>query len=389
MDLKYETYIKDTAYGGCGVGTMPDGRVVFIPHTVEGDTVSYRVAEDKKNFTYGELAEVITASDKRGERYCPHLGICGGCTFGHIAAEHQTEIKKNFVLGQLKRAGIAHPEPEVLSADFREFRNRATFRIRDGKIGFFKFKSNDFLPVNDCPVIKRSIVEKAQALASKISGSHTLYVTENEEGMALGKTYASVNGLCGFSGLETEDGVSGLKTIPFATKYGTFHAGFSTFLQGNRYLSGYLQDFVYENSAGKNALELYCGSGFLTLALAMKCERVTAAEIAKESIALARRAELKNVNWMAVSSETLIGRLREKYDMVVVDPPRTGLDKSVTDFIKNSGAKKVVYISCSPDTLARDIKRLSEKYRVAKLTVADMFPGSYHVESAVLLKLYN
>ncbi|MGE4267510.1 MAG: class I SAM-dependent RNA methyltransferase [Deferribacterales bacterium] len=385
--MKYETYIKDTAYGGYGVGTMPDGRVVFIPHTVEGDTVSYRVAEDKKNFTYGELVEVIAASDKRGESYCPHLGVCGGCTFGHIASAHQIDIKKNFVLGQLKRAGIAYPEPSVLSADLKEFRNRATFRIRNGQIGFFKFKSNDFLPVDDCPLIKKSIVEKAKSLASTIKGSHTLYITENEEGMALGSTDASVSGLCGFSGLETATGVHGLKTVPFDTEYGTFHAGFGTFLQGNRYLSGRLQDFVHENSGGKNALELYCGAGFLTLALAKRCEKVTAAEISRESIALAKRSELKNVNWVAVSSESLMGRLRDAYDMIVVDPPRTGLDKKVTDYIKTSGAERVIYISCSPDTLARDIKRLSEKYRVAKLTVADMFPGSYHVESAVLLEL--
>jgi len=384
--LTNETYIKDTAYGGYGVGTMPDGRIVFIPHTVEGDTVCYTVTEDKKNFTYGAMTELIKPSEKRGISYCQHLGVCGGCTFGHIAQEHQTEIKKNFVLGQLKRAGITHPEPEIISADFREFRNRATFRIRNGNVGFYKFKSNDFLPVADCPVIKKSIVEKAKALASVMNGSCALYITENEEGMALGSIDAPFKGLCGFSGLETADGIHGVKTVPFESKYGVFHAGFGTFIQGNRYLSGRLQDFVYENSEGTNALELYCGSGFLTLALAKKCGKVTAAEISRDAIALAKRTGLENVNWLATPSESLIPRLKERYDVIVVDPPRTGLDKKVTDFIKTSGAKKVIYISCSPDTLARDIKRLSDQYRVTKLAVADMFPGSYHVESAVLLE---
>ncbi len=387
MDLKYETYIKDTAYGGYGVGTMPDGRVVFIPHTVEGDTVSYFVTEDKKNFTYGAMTELVRPSEKRGESYCPHLGICGGCTFGHIATEHQTEIKKNFVLGQFKRAGISRPEPEIYSADFRGFRNRATFRIRNGRIGFYKFKSNDFLAVDDCPVIKKSIVEKAKALASTTGGSHVLYITENEAEQALGSTDAPFKGLCGFAGLETADGVHGVKTVPFETKYGVFHAGFGTFLQGNRYLSGHLQDFVYENAEGANGLELYCGAGFLTLALAKKCKKVTASEISKQSIALAKRTDLENVNWLAVSSESLMSRLNERYDIITVDPPRTGLDKKVTDFIKTSGAKRVVYISCSPDTLARDIKRLSERYSVTKLAVADMFPGSYHVETCCLLEL--
>jgi 23S rRNA (uracil1939-C5)-methyltransferase len=387
MALINKTYIKDTAYGGYGVGTMQDGRVVFIPHTVEGDTVTYTVTEDKKNFTYGMLEEVITPSDKRGESYCPHLGICGGCTFGHIATEHQTAIKKNFVLTQLKRAGLEHPEPEVLSADSKGFRNRATFRIRNGRIGFFKFKSNDFLPVDDCPVIKNSMVERAKALAAETVGGGVLYVTENEEGMALGSTDVSVKKQCRFSGVETGDKVLGIRSIPFNTKYGVFHAGYGTFLQGNRYLAGHLQDFVYENSEGKNALELYCGAGFLTLALAKKCGKVTASEISRESISLAKRTELANVNWVAAPSEGLIPRLRERYDMILVDPPRTGLDKKVTDFIKQSGAKRVVYISCSPDTLARDLKRLAAVYGVTKLKIVDMFPGTYHVESAVLLEI--
>ncbi|TCK62528.1 class I SAM-dependent RNA methyltransferase [Seleniivibrio woodruffii] len=385
--MTYETYIKDTAYGGYGVGTMPDGRVVFIPHTVEGDTVSYEVVDDKKNFTYGSLKEILTASDKRGEKYCPHLGVCGGCTFGHIAAEHQTAIKKNFVLHQLKKAGISHPEPAVLSADLKEFRNRATFRIRDGKIGFFKFKSNDFLPVDNCPVIKHGIVHKSKALAYGLKGNYELYVTENENGQALGRVDGNVDNIRDFAGLETENGIKGLRNILFDTKYGAFHAGFGTFLQGNRYLSGHLQDFVYDNTKGENALELYCGAGFLTLALARTCKKVTASEISRDSIALAKRMGLENVNWIASASEGLLFRLKERYDTILVDPPRTGLDKKVTDFIKNSGAKTVVYISCSPDTLARDLKRLSEKYSVAKLDIVDMFPGSYHVESCCLLKL--
>jgi len=384
--MTYETYIKDTAYGGYGVGTMPDGRIVFIPHTVEGDTVRYEVIEDKKNFTYGSLKEILTASDMRGEKYCPHLGVCGGCTFGHIAVEHQTAIKKKFVLSQLKKAGISHPEPAVLSADLKEFRNRATFRIRNGKIGFFKFRSNDFLPVDDCPLIKKSMVQRAKELAKSISGSCSLYVTENEEGLSLAKTDGNAENLCGFAGLESSAGVKGLRTIPFETRSGTFYAGFNTFLQGNRYLSGHLQDFVLENTKGGNALELYCGAGFLTLALAKTCKKVTASEISRDSIALAKRMGLENVDWAASASEGLLFRLKERYDTIVVDPPRTGLDKKVTDFIKKSGAKTVIYISCSPDTLARDLKRLSEKYMVTKLDIVDMFPGSYHVESCCLLE---
>lgn len=383
----FETEIRDAAYGGYGVGTMPDGRVVFVPHTVTGDRVICRVTEDKKNFTYGELVEILRQSPFRGEKYCPHIGECGGCVFGHIKQAEQVNIKKDFVLTQLKRQKIEVPEPVVTTADFKEFRNRATFRIRDRKIGFFRFKSNDFIPVDDCPVIKKSIVEKAQALAEATDGgNYELYITENEKGEAVGRTDAKLASSCGFYGLQTADRSFGGRNLRFETKYGTFFAGFGTFLQGNRHLSHKLQDFVYENAKGDKALELYCGSGFLTMPLASVCKDVTAAESSWESIGLAKKIGLKNVNWFDGKSEELIPLIRKRYDVIVVDPPRTGLEKPVAKYIKESGASRIVYISCSPDTLARDLNRLSEVYAVKKLEIIDMFPGSYHVESAVLLE---
>lgn len=383
----FETEIRDAAYGGYGVGTMPDGRVIFVPHTVTGDRVKCRMTEDKKNFAYGEVAEITRLSPFRGEKYCPHIGACGGCVFGHIKQDEQVRIKTDFVTTQLKRQKIEFPEPEVFSADFREFRNRATFRIRDKKIGFFRFKSNDFIAVDDCPVIKHTMVDKAKALAAATDGgSYVLYVTENEKGEAIGSTDAKLSISCGFFGLETADRLFGGKSLRFETKYGDFFAGFSTFLQGNRHLSYRLQDFVRENATGNKALEFYCGAGFLTLALGAACRDVTATEISRESIALARKTPLRNVHWMAVSSETIITRLNGRFDTIVVDPPRTGLEKRVAGYIADSRAETVIYISCGPDTLSRDIARLSKNYSVEKMEIIDMFPGSYHVETAVLLK---
>ncbi|MGE4319157.1 MAG: class I SAM-dependent RNA methyltransferase [Deferribacterales bacterium] len=383
----FETYIKDTAYGGYGVGTMPDGRVIFLPHTVKGDTVRCDVTDDKKNFCYGEMKTLVKPSELRGEIYCPHIGSCGGCVFGHISYDAQVDIKKNFVLTQLTRAKLELPEPEIFTAEITGFRNRATFRIRDRQIGFYKFKSNDFIPVDACPVIKSTMVEKAKALAAATDGGdYVLYVTENENGEALGRTDAGVADLFGFTGLKASGNVMGERTIAFETKYGVFYAGFDTFLQGNRYLSEKLQDFVYENSMGNTALELYCGTGFLTLPLAKRAQEVTAAEISAQSVSLGRKAGMKNVRWHSSPSESLVGTLRGSFDTILVDPPRTGLDKKTADYIRKSGAKRIIYISCAPDTLARDISRMKDVYMIDKLCIIDMFPGSYHVESAVLLK---
>jgi len=382
-----KTEIRDTAYGGYGVGTLPDGRVIFLPHTVKGDVVTYEITEDKKNFVYGTMLEVLEPSELRGESYCPHIGTCGGCVFGHIDYDSQFEIKKKFVTDNLDRNKIEYPEPDSVRGDILRFRNRATFRIKDKRIGFYKFKSNDFIPVDDCPVIKESMTAKAKAVAEKTDGGeYYLYITENEQGTAVGRTDAAVKDLCGFYGLKTSEKLLGSNAIRFSTKYGGFYADFGSFLQGNRFLSEKLQDFVFENTEGGKAVEFYCGAGFLTLPLAAKCRTVDAVESYKPSVWLAERTKNKNVKWHVAESEAAVQRLRGRYDMVVADPPRTGMDKRVCKFIKESGSKSMIYISCDPNTFARDIARLSENYKISKLTILDMFPGSYHVEIMALLK---
>jgi len=380
-----KTEIRDTAYGGYGVGTMPDGRVVFIPHTVKGDVVTFTITEDKTKMLYGALEKIVEPSPLRGESYCPHIGECGGCVFGHIKYEDQLEMKVGFLKNALERNKIEFPEPEVVSGDYKEFRNRATFRVRDGKIGFFKFKSNDFIPIDDCPVIKKSIVEKAKELAADVQERTYLYVTENEKGEALARTEVPLESKYSFVGLKTGDKAIGRKHINFDTRYGTFYVGFNSFLQGNRYLSNVLQDFVLENTEGRLGLELYCGSGYLTLPMARKCDKIDAIESYAPAIRLAEKTKLKNVNWHIAQSERMKEMGKRKLDMILADPPRTGMEKEVCKYIKESGAERFIYISCDPNTFARDVARLAGTYEITKLKAVDLFPGSYHIETVALL----
>jgi 23S rRNA (uracil1939-C5)-methyltransferase len=381
------TKIKDTAYGGYGVGEMPDGRIVFIPHTVEGDTVEFSVTEEKKNFVYGKLEEVIEESEFRGESYCPYIGKCGGCVFGHIKYGKQLQIKKKFVTDALKQNKIEYPEPTMMSASVNEFRNRATFRIKNKKIGFYEFKSNNFFEIEDCPVIKSTMVEKAKEVAAHTDGEeHFLYITENEAGEAIGSINAKIDSAHGLKGLRGIGKSFGDREISFKTKYGRFYASFGSFLQGNRYLSGQLQKFVADAAFGRKGLELYCGAGFLTLPFAKKVGNVTAIESYVPAIKLAEKLAMKNVRWHARSSEEMVGKVKGGYDVILADPPRDGMEKNVCRYINDSGAEAFIYISCNPSTFARDIKRIS-KYRIEKLNIVDMFPGSYHVESMALLKL--
>jgi 23S rRNA (uracil1939-C5)-methyltransferase len=388
--VRFETEIRDTAYGGYGVGKLPDGRTAFIPFTVEGDFVAAEIIDDKKNFVYADLKEIITPSTKRGEKYCPLIGICGGCSFGHIDYETQKEIKLRIVTQAFRNIDCRVPS-SITTAEPLRYRNRATFKVKDGKIGFYGFKSRNFIEVDDCPLVCESLVKKCKEFAAVNKGKdiYELYAVENSKGEAL----AYVKGLdedelkfVTFDGISAQDFAIGEEFIEFDTQQGNIYVGGESFLQSNRFLINKLQR-KSTDVTGVNALELYCGSGFFTLGLAKNFRSVTAVEVSKEAIKLARRTGLENVRWVAGDVNKFLKADKGRFDNLLVDPPRTGLEKSVINYIRDKKPTAIVYISCNPTTLARDISKLSDLYKVTDFEVIDMFPNTHHVECSIKLTL--
>ncbi|MDR2870090.1 MAG: TRAM domain-containing protein, partial [Deferribacteraceae bacterium] len=177
--------ISDTAYRGNGVGRTADGKAVFVPYTVTGDEIRIEIVEDKGSYAIGELKEIIKPSDWRAEAHCPHHGSCGGCHFGHIRYDKQLEIKRNIVLQALRK----HPQQALIAEKLKVFsakplgyRIRANVRMMDGKAGFYKANSHDFIPVKNCPVIASSLWEKCHNFAVNCN-SGSLAVMKNTEGL--------------------------------------------------------------------------------------------------------------------------------------------------------------------------------------------------------------
>ena len=388
--MRFETEIRDTAYGGYGVGKLPDGRTALIPFTVEGDTVAAEISDDKKSFVYAELKEIITPSAKRGEKYCPLIGICGGCSFGHIDYEAQKEIKLKIVSQAFRNIDCRVPSGITAAAPLR-YRNRATFKVKDGKLGFYAFKSRNFIEVEDCPLVSETLVAKCKEFVAVNKGKdvYELYAVENGKGDFL----ASVNGIdenelkfVAFDGISSKEFSIGEEAIEFDTEQGTMYAGGESFLQSNRFLINKLQS-KNKSIKGVNVLELYCGSGFFTLGLAENFRSVTAVEVSKEAIIMARRTGLENVRWVAGDVARFLKTDKGRFDSVFVDPPRTGLEKAVVSYIREKKPTAIVYISCNPTTLARDIAKLKDLYKVSEFEVLDMFPNTHHVECAIKLTL--
>jgi len=382
--------ITDTAYEGYGVGRVEDGRVIFIPFTVEGDVVEAEITEEKKKFCYGRLVEIIKPSERRTESWCEYASVCGGCSFGHINYEDQLEIKERILKNSLSRSNGYEGEIEVHSGEPKRYRNRARFKIEKGSFGFFKFMTNELLPVEDCPVVKESIVEKVREFAEANADLNLfeLYVVENDKGEIIASTRdleEEAEGLDIFDGFKSNIQSYGRKSIDFVTEFGEVKAGYGTFLQSNRHLFSEFQSSA-DIIKDKDVLELYCGAGFFTTVLAKNNRRVKAVDYQGASIRLGKSSGQENVKWVAKDVDGFVRSEKGSYDVLVVDPPRAGLSKQVISFIKKNNFSEIYYVSCNPQTLSRDSGRLKDVYNVESVKLFDMFPGTHHIETVIVLK---
>ncbi|TYB37319.1 MAG: class I SAM-dependent RNA methyltransferase [Flexistipes sinusarabici] len=379
--------IIDTAYEGYGVGRI-SGKTVFVPFTVQGDNVTVNVIEEKKKYSFGNLLKINRYSQHRGEKYCPYIGQCGGCLFGHIKHASQVKIKEQIVKNALRKCEDFKID-SIISKEPLNYRFRINLKVKNGETGFLRHKSHEIIPLEECPVMKPSLMNKVNALKGYTDKDEqgSIYIIENEENKALLKTDCNFsdsnrnNLLNIFDGFSTQSGVKGAESIPVKTVFGSFYTGFNGFSQSNRFLLSDFQKTVADMIPDESRLlELYAGSGFLTLAAAEKAKEIKAYEISGESVSLAKKAKISNAYFQKEDVDRNIFRISDPFDTILVNPGRKGMGKKVTEFIKQNKPENLIYVSCNPMTMSRDIHRIGEHYNIDKFFILDMFPGTYHIE---------
>ncbi len=384
--------IIDTAYEGYGVGKI-SGKTVFVPFTVQGDNVTVNIIEEKKKYSFGNLLKINRYSQHRGEKYCPYIGKCGGCLFGHIKHSSQIKIKEKIVKNAFRKCNDFEID-STLSKDPLNYRFRINIKVKNGEIGFLKPKSHEIIPVEVCPVMKPSLMDKVNALKKCLERNNqgSIYIIENEEDRALLRTDCNFNAssreklLNIFEGILTPAGAKGAESIPVKTAFGVFYTGFHSFSQSNRFLINDFQRIVEDMIPDKSQLlELYAGSGFLTLPATKKAKEIHAYEISGESVSLAKKANIPNVYFQKEDVDRNIFKISSPFDTMLINPGRKGMGKNVTEFIKHKKPENLIYVSCNPMTMSRDIKRIGEDYNIEKFFILDMFPGTFHMECIATL----
>jgi 23S rRNA (uracil1939-C5)-methyltransferase len=417
--------IEKPVYGGSFLARV-DGKAVFVPMTLPGEQAHVRITEDKdkRGYAKAEVESLITAAPERIPPCCPHFGPCGGCNYQHTGYENQLAIKKEILRETLDRAGVAAPdEIAVLSAEPWEYRNRIRVGFdAEGNPGYRSRRSHDLIAIAECPISAPLLVRAAIAAGEILARvplnmrPHEVLLFCNVQESALLATFFVREG----SQLKLESIAKALKErVPqlegaeLATGGRPGHpprtlaqwgaaslnyraAGFDyrvdhgAFFQVNRRLIDKMVERVIAGRQGRLAWDLFAGVGLFAWQLANSFDKVVAVESAPMS-AEALRANLAGSTGEAVAAPTL-DFLRAhasgpRPDLIVVDPPRTGLGEEINNLLGRIGAAQIVYVSCDPATLARDLRALiGGGYALGPVTMTDLFPQTFHLETIATLR---
>jgi 23S rRNA (uracil1939-C5)-methyltransferase len=440
----YEMNIDGLGSKGEGVGRI-QGFTVFVEGALTGERVLVKIVKVTKSYAYGKLLHIIQRSPDRVEPRCPHFKACGGCQLQHLSYEGQLKFKTQIVKDALERLG--HLEnvtvhPTIGMEDSWHYRNKAQFPVGLVKdkvtLGFYAPRSHNLIGIDNC-AIQHSVNEKVIDLVRKFINTYNIPVYEesthkgiirhvvtrvgfrSNQLMVIIVTNGELSrkeelvsilreGLPGVTSIiqnyqtEKTNVILGRKNV---TLWGSdyildaigdlkFKISPLSFFQVNPVQTEklYAKALEYASLTGKEkVIDAYCGIGTISLFLARNAAKVYGVEIIQQAIddakENARLNEIENVEFLVGESEVVIPRLAKlglHADVVVVDPPRKGCDQKLLEAVVEMSPERMVYVSCNPATLARDLKFMSENgYKVEEVQPVDMFPHTSHVECVVLM----
>jgi 23S rRNA (uracil1939-C5)-methyltransferase len=429
-------HIDKAIYGGAGLGRVSDegnalcGKTVFVPFALPGETVELHITEDKRSYATGELDAVLEAAEMRTTPACPYFGGCGGCHYQHAEYAGQLEMKRAILRETLERARLKNlPEIAVVANEPWAYRNRIRLLVQarpEFALCNRRRSSHASLAISTCP-IAAPLLQRAVAAITKVGAAsglaalcqeiefftnaaedslliamHSLQSPRNtatllEQACALfARELPELKGAALFAhGDEENHGQVlarwGEQTLLYRAAGFDYRVSLGSFFQVNRFLVDPLAALVVEGRSGKLAWDLYAGVGLFARALSANFESVVAVEAAPFSAAdLRHNMQGTSHNMLRrATRDFLRDQTRSKSsrpDLVVVDPPRSGLGDEVSSLLVKAAPSEIVYVSCDPATLSRDLNTLLQSgYHLRQIHMVDLFPQTFHMESVVVL----
>jgi len=430
-DMDTDTFIltvDSLSYGGSGVGRREDGKVVFVPMVIPGEKIRARVVKEYSKYVNASLVEIIDESPGRQKPRCPIFDSCGGCDWQHMPYQDQLQWKHQILQAEITKTTGAFPElvyPIVPSSQTYGYRGYARIQCSFDpifKMGFFQKKSRNIAAFDSCPILHPLIQNTLSSLAAilRTFPIYSLYsleihapgedvlVSARSRGPAKPGDIKIVNtiyndiDIAGLSFVvfkpQRRDYVLGQRyyryTVHVLDKLIELSGGLSGFVQANMQVNHDMIKHVMELAGGsKKIIDLYSGNGNFSIPLALVGDEVRAIERSQLLVSFgkknAKKNQLGNVRFLCLDAKHALQSIINEavqFDTIVLNPPRQGV-KDILEMIPLSTASKIIYISCNPTTLARDLAYLVDHgFNMKSIRMFDMFPQTYHIESVSLLQ---
>lgn len=420
MQLRIEKLI----YGGDGLARLPadehgKGKAVFMPFVLADETVEAGIVEQKPGFARARAETIVNRSPHRVEAGCPYFRQCGGCQYQHIDYAHQVATKAGILRENLHRIAKIELETELVThaSPPWNYRNRTRLKVQENSVGYYRFNSHQLQLVEQCPISSPLINRAIAALTAQKAAEWQKFIREIElfadsddskllvevdapeirDGGVVAKELhdllLEIAGVVVFrtdvrSRERKQIASSGDTHLQYRIENDEYRVSAGAFFQVNRHQIGTLVELATQGLSGEQALDLYAGVGLFSTVLSKSFAQVTAVEPSPTAHTDLLYNSSSNVKAVRATTEQFLkdagARLRP--NLVVVDPPRSGLGEMVVRKLAGMEAGKIVYVSCDPATLSRDLAGLLKAgYRVQQAHVVDLFPQTYHIESVFQL----
>jgi len=408
MEHQINVELSSSVYGGSAMGRMEDGRAVFVLFALAGERVRARVIEEKSGYLRAELVEVVRPSKERITPRCPHFTVCGGCHYQMVSYEQQLEIKREVLLEQLQRiARISQPPVNLVvpAPQPWNYRNTVQFHLTpEGKVGYQQAGTHKVVAITECylpevllneiwPQLELEPYPGLDRIELRLGADEEVLLVligrepeppEFEVEIPISAVHLSPKGSTVLAGDDH---------VVMEVLGRLFYVSADSFFQVNTAQASKMVKYLLENlplRPDSTVLDVYCGVGLFSAFLAGKVKRCIGVEVnpkACQDYAL-NLDEFDNVELYQGTAEEVLPAINPKPDVVIVDPPRAGLERRALQALTRLQPQMLAYVSCDPSTLARDTRRLMDAgYRLEQVTPFDLFPQTYHVESISLFRL--
>lgn len=389
-DIKEVNIISNTNLGD-GVGRI-ENKPIYIKNAVSKDKLEVRITRVNKKYLQGEIVKIVKESEDRVKPLCPYFPKCGGCTFWNVNITKENEIKENYI----KRLFPNVKVNTIIANNEINYRNKVTFHINNGKLGYYQKNSNNLVIIEECLILNKEINKIKKYLETldltKVTEIMIRYSNNYDELLINFKgQLKDYNNLKKIKNIKSiyinNDLVYGNPTIKEKINNLEFLIGPNSFFQINTNMIANLynsiKNFITPSSS---LLDLYCGTGTIGIYLNEYFEHILGIDIVKENIENAfLNKEINKIDNISFQHKDASSIENTYFDVVIVDPPRAGLGEKTKEHLLNINSKIIIYVSCNPNTLKKDIEKLKEKYQLVEITPVNMFPKTEHIECVSVL----